>query len=111
MDTTDYPSLPNLARMNARLAIDARRVEQVVEQQLDFIERLFQATIAEDWLGVASVTRILANLRPEEASPEVIDEARKLYQELIHDATGLKHPKHLTGLLEACRAVRSRTRS
>jgi hypothetical protein len=111
MDTTNYPSLPNLARIHARLATDARRVEQIVEQQLDIIERLFHATIAEDWLGVASVTRILANLKPEEASPEIINEARKLYQELIHDATGLKHPKHLTGLLEACRAVRTRTRS
>ena len=111
MDTTNYPSLPNLARIHARLAADARRVEQIVDRQLDVIERLFHATIAEDWIGVASATRVLADLSPEEVGPEVVDEARKVYEELVHDATGLKHPKHLSGLLEACRAVRSRPRS
>ncbi len=111
MDTTDYPSLPILSRLHARLATDSRRVEQIVDCQLDIIERLFHATIAEDWVGVASATRILANLNPSEIGAEVISEARKLYQELSHEAVGVKHPKHLPGLLEACRAARSRTRS
>jgi hypothetical protein len=111
MDTTEYPSLPSLTRIHARLAADTRRVEQLIDKQLDVIERLFHATMAEDWLGVASATRVLANLNPAEVSPEVIAEARKLYQELIHDATGLKHPKHLSGLLEACRDVRKRSQS
>ena len=111
MDTTDYPSLPSLTRIHARLAADSRRVEQIVDGQLDAIERLFHATTAEDWAGVTNATRILASLKPEEVGAEVVSEARQLYEELTHSKAGLKQPKHLANLLAACHAVRSRSRS
>jgi hypothetical protein len=110
MDTTDYPSLPNLARMNARLATDCRRVEQIVDGQLDVIEQLFQATAAEDWIGVAKATRVLANLNPEQVGADVVAEARKVNDELARSNSGLTQPKHLANLLTACRASRCRPR-
>jgi hypothetical protein len=110
MDTTDYPSLPSLTRLHAQLAVDSRRVEQIVDGQADVIERLFHATIAEDWAGVTNATRLLANLKPGQITAEVVDEARKLYEELTHEQAGLRKPKHLANLLAACRAVRSRSR-
>ncbi len=110
MDTTDYPSLPSLARIHARLARDCRRVTEIVDGQLDVIEQLFHATTAEDWAGVAKATQILASLEPAEVGAEVVSEARKLSEELTHAQAGLKQPKHLANLLAACRAARSRTR-
>lgn len=114
MDTTDYPLLPNLARIHVQLAADSRRVEQIVagqlesSGQLDVIEQLFHATTTEDWAGVTNATRILANLNPEDVSEEIVNEARQLYDELTHAKAGLKQPKHLANLLAACRAIRIR---
>lgn len=110
MDTTEYPSLPNLARMHARLAEDSRRVERIVDGQMDVIERLFHATTAQDWKSVANVSRTLASLEPEFVSEEVVSHARQVYEELAHTAGNLNQPKHLAALLAACRAVRIRTR-
>ncbi len=117
MDTTDYPSLPSLARIHVQLVADSRRVEQIVAGQLkatgelDVIEQLFHATTTEDWAGVTNATRILANLKPEEVSAEVVSEARQLYEELTHENAGIKQPKLLANLLAACRAMRIRPRS
>jgi hypothetical protein len=89
--------------MHLRLAADSRRVEQIVEQQLDAIERLFRATVSEDWAGVVSATRMLAGQKPEEVGAEVVNQARQVYDELLHAASGMTPPKHLSSLLEACR--------
>ncbi|QEG36832.1 hypothetical protein [Bythopirellula goksoeyrii] len=110
MDTTDYPSLPNLARMHSRLAVDSRRVNDIVDAQLDAIERLFHATTAEDWQGIALASKMLSELTPEEVGPEVVLEAKLVYEEMTHSASEMRRPKHLGRLLDACRAVRSRAR-
>jgi len=111
MDTSEYPSLPNLAQMHARLALDTKRVESLIDTQLDGIERLFVATTAEDWGAVAEATRQLAEMKPEEISEEVILNARELCQELSNMATKpVKAPKHLANLLAACRSARHRSR-
>ncbi len=110
MDTTDYPSLPNLARMHSRLAADSRRVESVVDAHLDAIERLFYATTAEDWSGVAQASKLLSELSLDKVGPEVVREAKLVYEEMKHSASEMRQPKHLAQLLAACRAVQSRTR-
>ena len=43
MDTDRYPSLPDLAQIHARLSANSRRVEAVVDTQLQGIERLLSA--------------------------------------------------------------------
>ena len=58
MDTTDYPSLPNLARMHSRWRQIVAGWMQI-EAQLDAIERLFYATTAEDWPGVAQASKLI----------------------------------------------------
>ncbi len=108
MDTNEYPSLPNLSQLHTRLATNSRRVEAVVESQLDEIERLFTATTAEDWEAVAKATRCLADLEPDQISDEVIRSARQLRQEMDRSNTSMKRPKHLACLLDACRAARQR---
>ncbi|WP_146450668.1 hypothetical protein [Bythopirellula polymerisocia] len=96
--------------MHSQLAADSRRVNAHIDAQLDVIEHLFYATTAEDWLGVAQASKLLAELTPEEIGAEVINEARLVYEEMNHPASELRAPKHLAQLLTACRAVRSRTR-
>ena len=63
MDTSDYPSSAQ-SEPDARAsgANDARRVEAVIDSQLDSIERLLSAVIAEDWTAVAAASRDLAAL-------------------------------------------------
>ena len=106
MDTSDYPSLPNLNQIHARLAANSRRVEEVIDSQLDGIERLFTATIAQDWDAVAEASQFLAELQPEDVSLDVVREARHVYEELSHADKGAKQPKHLAKLLDACRVAR-----
>jgi len=107
MDTSDYPSLPNLSQLHARLAANSRRVETVIDSQLDGIERLFTATIAQDWRAVAEASLYLASLRAEQVGTQVIREARNVYEELSHVPDGpAKQPKQLANLLAACRIAR-----
>ena len=109
MDTSEYPSLPNLARMHARLSADSRRVQRIIDGQLDAIERLFFASTCEDWDAVAQASRQLAT--DDNVSPEVVQQAREVLEELsTHHPNGLKRPKHLAGLLAACREARVRSR-
>jgi len=111
MDTTDYPSLPNLTQLHVRLAANSRRVEAIVDSQLHGIERLFEASTSGDWQTVAETSRYLAELGPEEIGVDVVRHARQVYQELSRRSSGTKPPKHLPHLLDACRTVRIGRRS
>ena len=109
MDTSAYPSLPNLSLLHARLAANSRHVEAVIDSQLDGIERLFSATTAQDWHAVAEASRYLAELQPDEVGPDVVRKARQVFEELSHAAGDKIQPKHLSSLLVACRAVRKQS--
>lgn len=106
MDTSDYPSLPNLSQLHARLAANSRHVAAVIDSQLDGLERLFAATTAQDWPAVAEASRYLAELQPDQVGHDVVREARYVLEELNHAPEGPKQPKHLDTLLAACLAVR-----
>ena len=72
MDTSEYPSLPNLHQLHVRLAANSLHVEAVIDSQLDGIERLFSASTAQDWPAVAEASRLLAEAKPTQVGPEVI---------------------------------------
>ena len=108
MDTSDYPSLPKLNQLHARLAANSRHIEAVIDSQIDVIERLFSASTAGDWRAVAEASCYLAQLQPDQVGPDIIREARHVFEELGHAPTGPKQPRHLGPLLAACRAVRKR---
>ena len=106
MDASDYPSLPNLSQLHARLSANSRRVEEIVDAQMSGIERLLSATIAEDWDAVAQATRYLAKQNPDDVGSEVIREARSVCEELSREPHLVKKPRQLANLLAACRAAR-----
>lgn len=106
MDTSDYPSLPRLNRLNAQLSANSRRVEEVIDSQLDRIEQLFLAAISEDWTKVEEVARYLAALEPDVLGEHVVREARQVLDELTANESRAQEPKHLGDLLMACRSVR-----
>ena len=103
MDTQDYPSLPNLAQVHARLAANSRRVEKVVDAQLDGIQRLFHAATTGDWEAIAQASRWLAKQDPAHLDHEVISQARHVCDELARARSRKNPPKHLPNLIEACR--------
>lgn len=107
MDTSEYPALPRLNLIHARLASNSRRVEAVVDSQQDSIERLFIAATKEEWSTVAEISQYLAQLRPEQVGFEVIRQAHHVVNELAHSRNQYK-PNHLGKLLTACRLVRHR---
>jgi len=107
MDTSDYPSLPKLAKMHARLAADSRRVENAMDAQLDGIGRLLSACDAEDWQAVTHISEYLSKLTPDQENAQVVHTARQLCDELSRREDAQQTaPKHLDKLLAACRAVR-----
>jgi len=112
MDSSDYPSLPNLAKLHTRLYVDNLRVEKTVDSQLNGIDRLLAATIAEDWETVAEVSRYLAQLAPDGTNSAVVHNALQLCAEFGSEgASPTKRPKHLNTLLDACRAARKSWRT
>lgn len=107
MDTSEYPSLPNLAQAHARLAAQSRRVEQLVDAQLDGVERLFSAATAGDWEAIALASLYLAKQDPGDLGEEVVRQARLLCEELARARSRTRPPKHLASLLAACRSART----
>ena len=110
MDTSDYPSVPDLSQLHARLASNSRRVQEVVDGQLCSIERLFDATTNENWPMVAEVSRYLAGLASEGDDGELVHIARKVCDELHQGPPGPHGPVHLAKLLAECRAAQRRRR-
>lgn len=111
MDTSDFPSLPNLNQLHARLGANSRHVEAVINSQLDGFERLFSATTAEDWSAVAEASRFLSKQKPDRVGADVVRQAQYVLEELSrnelsHEAEGASQPKHLASLLAACRLAR-----
>ena len=108
MDKHSYPSLQSLTQAHARLASNSRRVEQIVDSQLDGIERLFSAATSGDWEAIAQASRYLAKQDPAHLDVAVIRQARKLCDELASTRKRKSGPNHLAGLIEACRDSRKK---
>lgn len=110
MDTSDYPSLAQLSRLNAQLAIHCARVDAVINGQLDVVERLFRAATEQDWDAVARASQALA-LEPVDAeNSAVVQTAWRVYESLRRDPSGGKAASKLAALLAACRAKKPRSR-
>jgi hypothetical protein len=108
MDTSEYPSLPNLAQMHVRLAANSRRVQEVVDGQLCSLERLLKATANENWPLVKEVSHFLAHLPPKGEDGSLVLTARQVYEELQQGVPGPHGPVHLAKLLAECRAAQRR---
>ncbi|MEM8946703.1 MAG: hypothetical protein AAGD11_16135 [Planctomycetota bacterium] len=106
MDTSDYPSLPDLGQLNARLATNSRRVEAVIDSQIDSIELLLSAATAEDWQSVARISRYLADTKADLVGLEVVREAQHVFDEVSQRVEDGPQPVRLPNLLAACRTVR-----
>lgn len=102
MDTSDYPSLPNLAQHFARLAVNNRRVLDVVDGQFYSAQRLFDATVSHDWHLVEKVSRYLADHTIDQ---NLARTARKVCDELRQGPPGPNGPHHLNQLLAECRTL------
>jgi hypothetical protein len=108
LDTTDYPSLSQLARLNAQLAVHCARVDAIINAQLDSVERLFRAATNLDWDGVARASQDLARQPVNGDNNAVVQSAWRVCEALRLDPSGRKAGSRLAALLSACRAVKSR---
>jgi hypothetical protein len=107
VDSTEYPSLGRLARLNAQLAVQAARVGAVVSGQLDQFERLFRAAAKHDWEAVDRVSRELATQPPSgDVNASLARTAGKVCEALRLDPTGAQASRPLAKLLDACRAAK-----
>jgi hypothetical protein len=106
MDTTDYPSFGGLARMNALLAVDARRVRAFADSHLDEFELLFRAATSCDWATITQAAGALAAQRVDSRNKSVVQSARKVRDSLRRDPTGAKAGRKVAELLSACRAAK-----
>ena len=94
-----------MAQLFARLAASNRRVLDVIDDQLNSVQRLFDATIAHDWQMVEKVSGYLA----DHASDRSLERsARKVYDELSQGPPGPHGPQHLAQLLAECRLLQQR---
>lgn len=107
MDTTDYPSLGRLAALSAQLARQTRLVENVVDQQLDGVERLFRAAAISDWQSVLRISEELVTQLQDPADQPVVRSAQQLCDLLRRDPSGAKVSVRLAELLSACRTAKA----
>jgi hypothetical protein len=108
MDTTDYPSLSQLSRLNAQLAVHCARVDALINTQLDSVERLFRAATNLDWEGVARASNDLARQPIDGQNNTVVQSAWRVCEALRRDPSGGKAQSRLAALLSACRAAKTR---
>jgi hypothetical protein len=108
VDTSEYPSLGFLARLNAQLLVHNQAVAGVVDAQLDEIERLFRAATQRDWAALLKLGEDLAGILEDRADKPVVRSARKVCTALRGDPSGAKAMRHLPELLAACREARLR---
>lgn len=108
---SEYPSLGGLARANAQLRVQSRRVETVVEAQLDGVERLFRAATAGDWNALARVSDELSSQPPDAQNKAVVRSACKVCDLLRRDPTGRRASRKLAELLHACHMTKARRRA
>ncbi len=106
MDPSSYPSLQSLAKCNAQLAANSRRVEHIADTQLDGIERFFQAATTGNWESIAQASRYLAKQDSTMLDEQVILHARQLCIELAQARSRPSEPKSFANLIEACRSSR-----
>jgi hypothetical protein len=108
MDTSDYPSLSQLARLNAQLASHCARVDAVINAQLDSVERLFRAATRLDWDAVARASHDLARQPINGENHAVVQSAWRVCEALRRDPSGTKAKSGLSALLSACRSAKTR---
>ena len=108
MDTSDYPSLGFLARLNAQILVHNQAVACMVDAQLDDIERLFRAATQRDWAAVLKLGEQLASVLEDRADKPVVRTVRKVCNALRSDPSGAKAARHLPELLAACREAKLR---
>jgi hypothetical protein len=108
VDTTDHPSLGRLSHLNAQLAVQSRRIEALINAQLDHVERLFRAATSHDWPAVEQASRELAKQPPAGENAAVVRAASQLCDALRLDASGAKAARPLAKLIDACRTVKKK---
>lgn len=110
MDTSEYPSIAQIRRMNAQLAADAARVEALITAQLDYVERLVRAASNHDWDAVARASDALARQAEAAQDRTLSKSARAMCDALRRDPSGAKAERTLTELLGVCRDKKLRSR-
>lgn len=108
MDTSDYPSLAQLSRLNAQLAVHCSRIDAVINGQLDVVERLFRAATDHDWEAVARASQDLALQPVDSENTTIVQSAWRVCEALRRDPSGGKAGSKLAMLLSACRATKAR---
>ncbi len=106
MDTSDYPSLGRLAKINAQISAQIVRVAATVDNQLDYRERLFRAVADDDWPAVVHLSEQLASLGAEPADKSLIAAAQNVCVALRRDPSGVQAKQSLSELLAACREAK-----
>jgi hypothetical protein len=101
--------LGRLAVLNAQLARQAQLIENVVDQQLDGVERLFRAAAISDWQTVLVISEALVAQLQDPADVPVVRSAQQLCDQLRRDPSGAKVSVRLAELLSACRTAKTRT--
>jgi len=108
MDTSEYPSLAQIARLNAKLAVHCSRIDAVIDGQLDAVERLFRAAADHDWDAVSRASQQLAAQQVDGENSTVVQTAWRVFTSLRRDPTGSGSAGKLAALLSACRAEMAR---
>ena len=103
MEQSDYPSLPRLNALNARLARQCRQVGRAVDRLLDPVEQLFVAATQEDCAAAVSAIAALTKLPQDDGNRPLIEAAVAAEQAFRTDQPQTIRQR-LSVLLAECRA-------
>lgn len=105
-DQTQQASTPDLAGLNSQLAANTARVSQYVETLSTRVDRLVDATMAEDWQEVRRLSDHLARNSNNYGYEAIGERARRVCDEMDNpgdaEANVLEIKRSVLRLIGAC---------
>ena len=103
--------LPDIKKLNARLARNNAWVVSFIEGLMGNVDKLLEATQAEDWEEVRRQTAYLADSSQAYGFPDVAESAMQVYEALDNGADTVEVKRHLIRLVSQCGTIRMPDRS
>lgn len=73
-----HETLPNIAQLNAKLAVDNQRVNQWVDGLVERLDKIVDATLRSDWMEVKRLSQFIARSSAIYGFPLLAENAERL---------------------------------
>jgi hypothetical protein len=102
--------LPNLARLNAQMASQNRRVNDYLDGVLGRLDRLIDAALAHDWEGVRRWSREISECGQAHHENDILQSAQSVLEVIDGPEDESELKRRVMRLIAACGRAQSRAK-